>query len=143
MPKKSKLVSSEEQDQILLDRIKELENENLKLKSKSKKKRGSILKDISSFVEEVVDFWDFPVLLFFGLFIFCLGGLIVSSTVSEPTGNFYPEYGNFPKIKQEISWGEDDIVWRGDGDETPQEIADKVEEFKKSWARSQGEKVNE
>lgn len=128
--------STAEQDQLLLDRIEILEKENAKLKLPNQRGPGAMHS-----IKVSVDYWlrdNFLILIMAFALLLGFGTDAVTSAISKPTGNFYPEYGYFACVKQEITWGDDTIVWQGDKDTTPEQLTQKVVEFRTSWEKAHG-----
>lgn len=125
---------AQEQDEVLLERIKQLESENKQLRKPGKSYMARLVTKAEHFVDGL--FALLPPILF-GTFILSIVALpIAGAILQKDTGNFYPEYNVMRDhiIRQEVEWGEDKIVWRGEG--TPEQVADKVREFKEAWKKA-------
>ena len=124
----------QEQDEVLLERIKQLEGENKQLRKPKKSFSSWLVTKAENFVDGL--FALLPPILF-GAAIISIAALPVASAfLQKDTGNFYPEYNVMRDhiIRQEVEWGEDKIVWRGEG--TPEQVADKVREFREAWKKA-------
>jgi hypothetical protein len=119
---------NQEQDEVLLERIKQLESENKQLKIPKKPTKAE------NFVDGL--FALLPPILF-GTAIMGMAALPIAGTIlQEDTGNFYPKYtsSGTSYIYQEVAWGEDRVVWQGAV--SPDQVAAKVKEFRDSWKKA-------
>ena len=120
---------NQEQDEVLLERIKQLESENRQLKVPKKSFSAWLIGKVDTAFELA------PPILIGGAILSALAAPIIGAALEKDTGNFYEKYTRGTTyIYQEVDWGQDRVVWEGNA--SPEQVAARVKEFRDSWRKA-------